>query len=173
MANTYTLISSYTVDASAPTSFSFTSIPQTYTDLKLVMSLRGSRTNHYSNVWVLVNGSTSAIYDYKIVYNNSGSALSTGATSDTAVGYWGVGSTATASTFSSLEIYYPNYTSSNYKSSSGDSVTENNSTDVLSEMHADLAKTTNPITSLTINGSGNNYTFAQYSTFYLYGIKNS
>ena len=47
MANTYELISSVTVGAGGTTSVSFASIPQTYTDLKLVGSARGSRASQY------------------------------------------------------------------------------------------------------------------------------
>jgi hypothetical protein len=109
MANTYTLISSYTASTS-PTSFTFTSIPQTYTDLKLVMSLRGSRAAFYSNISVLVNGSSSAIYDYKWVYSSSGTVTNNQYTGDTELGQFVDGANAMSSTFGSLEMYFANYT---------------------------------------------------------------
>ena len=172
MANTYTLISSYTASTS-PTSFTFTSIPQTYTDLKLVMSLRGSRAAFYSNISVLVNGSSSAIYDYKWVYSSSGTITNNGYTGDTELGQFINGANSTANTFGSLEMYFTNYTSSNNKSISVDNVVEDNSTSTFVVLEAELARTSSPITSFTITGSGNNYTFANNSTAYLYGIKNS
>ena len=172
MANTYTLISSYTASTS-PTTFSFTSIPQTYTDLKLVMSLRGSRTAFYSNISVLVNGSSSAIYDYKWIYSSSGTVTNFGYTNDTELGQYVNGSSSTANTFASIEMHFANYTSGANKAVLTDNVTENNSTSVFMVLEGELAKTTNAITSLTINGSGNNYTFANNSTAYLYGVKSS
>ena len=168
-ANTYVLISSYTASTS-PTSFSFTSIPQTYTDLKLVMSLRGSRAAFYSNISVLVNGSSSAIYDMKWVYSSSGTVTNYSYTGDTELGQYIDGANATASTFGSLEMYFPNYTSSNHKSISAENAVEDNSTSTFLLLEAELATTTSAITSFTINGSNSNYTFANYSTAYLYGI---
>lgn len=172
MPNTYTLISSYTASTS-PTSFTFTSIPQTYTDLKLVMSIRGSRTAFYSNISVLVNGSSSGIYDYKWVYSSSGTVTSLQTTNDTELGQFVGGASSTANTFGSLEMYFTNYTSSNHKSISVNNAVEDNSGSTFIVLEAELAKTTSSITSFTITGSGNNYTFANNSTAYLYGIKNS
>lgn len=172
MANTYTLISSYTASTS-PTSFSFTSIPQTYTDLKLVMSLRGSRAAFYSNISVLVNGSTSAIYDMKWLYSSSNAVTNYGYTGDVELGQYVNGSTSTATTFNNIEMTFANYTGSTNKCISVDNAVEDNSTSNFLLIEAELARTTSAITSLTINGSGNNYTFANNSTAYLYGIKNS
>jgi hypothetical protein len=76
---------------------------------------------------------------------------------------------STASVFSNLEIYIPNYTSANYKSFSIDTVMEDNATLAIAELFAGLWSNTAAITSLTlsvVNGTG----FTQYSTFYLYGV---
>lgn len=172
MANTYTLISSYTASTS-PTSFSFTSIPQTYTDLKLVLSLRGSRSAFYSNISVLVNGSSSAIYDMKWLYSSSGTVTNYSYTGDTELGQYVNGSTSNSSTFNNLDMHFLNYTNSENKVISVDNAVEDNSTSTFLLIESELARTTSAITSLTINGSGNNYTFANNSTAYLYGIKNS
>jgi hypothetical protein len=78
-------------------------------------------------------------------------------------------SSATASTFASADIYIPNYTSSDYKSISIDTVTEKNATDAYMRLTAGLWSNTAAITSIGLNcsASGN---FVQYSTFYLYGV---
>jgi hypothetical protein len=78
------------------------------------------------------------------------------------------GTSYTANTFASNDIYIPNYTSSNYKSAISDTVTENNATLSFADLYAGLWRSTSAITSITIgpNGTG----FAQYSTFSLYGI---
>lgn len=172
MPNTFELIASYTASTS-PTSFTFTSIPQTFTDLKLVMSLRGSRAAFYSNISVLVNGSSSAIYDMKWLYSSSGTVTNYGYTGDTELGQYINGANSTSNTFNSIEMYFPNYTSSNNKSISVDNAVEDNSTSTFLVLEAELARTSSPITSFTINGSGNNYTFANNSTAYLYGVKNA
>jgi len=134
------------------------------------MSLRGSRAAFYSNISVLVNGSSSAIYDYKWLYSSSGTVTNNGYTGDTELGQYVDGANATASTFSSLEMYFPNYTSSNYKCVSVDNAVEDNSSSTFLLLEAEIANTSSPITSFTINGSSGGYTFANNSTAYLYGI---
>ena len=79
------------------------------------------------------------------------------------------GSTATASTFANVEYYFPNYTSSNFKSFSVDSVHENNVTAGFSWLGANLWSNTAPITSLSFSLDFGN--FVQYSTATLYGIR--
>jgi hypothetical protein len=90
---------------------------------------------------------------------------------------WGGGSinrsTTTGSIFASGEIYIPNYTSANYKTVSTEGVEEDSvATTVYSELSTHTWANTAAITSLTLTPSGSG-SFAQYSTFYLYGIANS
>jgi hypothetical protein len=86
------------------------------------------------------------------------------------IGGYATAATATANTFGSTEIYIPNYTSGNYKSSSADSVTENNATTAYAQLAASLWNNTAPINSIKIF-SANLGSIAQYSTAHLYGIK--
>ena len=85
---------------------------------------------------------------------------------------WVPGATATASTFGNGDIYIPNYAGSNYKSASADTVSENNASTGYDDMTAGLWSNTAAITSIAIS-SFTSSTIIQYSTFYLYGIKNS
>jgi hypothetical protein len=89
--------------------------------------------------------------------------------------YWVGGAVSTgltSNTFSNSEIYIPNYAGSNKKSFSADIVMENNATTAFSTLNASLWQGTAAISSLTFfDHNGNN--FVQYSSFYLYGIKNS
>lgn len=81
-----------------------------------------------------------------------------------------------ANTFSNTEIYIPNYTSSNYKSVSSDSVQEaNDTTNNNMWLLAGLWSNTGAITQIDIGAddTSSSYNFLQYSTFTLYGIKNS
>ena len=75
----------------------------------------------------------------------------------------------TASTFGNAELYIPNYTSSNNKSFSADSVTENNATAAYSQLIAGLWSNVTAITSLSLAPSSG--TFVQHSTATLYGVK--
>jgi hypothetical protein len=166
MANTYTLINSYTATGSVA-NIDFTSIPSTYTDLLVKASLRGS-TNGNIDMLLQFNGVTTG-YTFRWISGDGASAGSaSGSTSN--AGFMDMNND-TANTFSNVEIYIPNYLSSNYKSVSFDAVTENNATTAYSVMGASLWSNTAAITSVKLLPSPGN--FVQYSTAYLYGIKNS
>ena len=165
MANTYTLIASSTVGSGGAATIDFTSIPQTYTDLKIVLSIRSNFTE--LDTYLLFNSSSTS-FTGKRLYGSG-----TAAASDSTSRSYGLinMSSYTASTFANNEIYIPNYTSSNYKSYSVDSVTENNATSAYAIFVAGLWSNTAAITSITFALSTAN--FVQYSTAHLYGIKNS
>ena len=170
MANpTMTLISSNTVGSGGVFSVTFSSIPATYTDLKILMSVRDTGSGTNFNLTFNGNGSG---YNTIRLYGNGSSTFSDSFSAQAAayIG-WDTLSTYTANTFSNIEFYIPNYTSSNYKSISNDGVSENNATTATQGLHAALWQNTAAITSLSISSGGTNN--AQYSTFYLYGIKNS
>ena len=165
MANTYKLISSVTVGSGGAADIEFTSIPATYTDLLLKISLRGSFATLGDNITLTINNS--AIGTPKTVGGNGASAFSN---SDAFV-Y--TGSTATASTFGNGEFYIPNYTSSNNKSISADAVSENNATTAYAFLTAALWSNSSAITSIKLVPQGSAGTWVQYSTAYLYGISNA
>jgi hypothetical protein len=149
-------------------SITFSSIPQTYTDLVVLFSLRLSQSNDY--IRLELNGSPTSISSRSLQGNGtSATSYSTGANL-----YNGgvVPSNHTASTFSNGTLYLPNYTSSANKSFSIDTVSENNATSALSDIHAGLRSNTEAITSLTISAPDIFMNFlAQYSSATLYGIK--
>jgi len=174
MANTYTLIASSTVGSGGVSSVSFSTIPTDYTDLRILASVRTERSTGGSNFYMRFNGSSASNYDFKRVQGNGASASSDQYTSlDGFVIGTANGDTSTANTFSSFDIYIPNYQSSNKKSVSVDSVTENNGTTAYADLTADLWNLTNAITSISFHELAAGTDIAQYSTFYLYGISNS
>ena len=162
---------------SATASITFSAIPQTYTDLKILVSARDDRSgqpNTDLSLQVGYNGTinTGSIYTNKQLYGSGSTAGSQ--SSATTYAYLGMsnGPTSTANTFGNTEIYIPNYTSANNKSVSTDGVSENNATTAYAVLNANLISTSNPITDIQISavyGSGN---FESGSTFYLYGISN-
>ena len=172
MANTFELISAVTVGSGGADIISFTSIPSTYTDLCLQLSLRSTYTAG-SGAAVTFNGSTSG-YSYKQLYGFSGGAGSTGSASTTNANFNIPGNNATASTFGSAGIYIPNYTSSNAKSLSIDEALENNSSTVWQlDLFAYAWSGTAAINSITITESAASGVFSEFSTAYLYGVKNA
>jgi hypothetical protein len=171
MANTFELIASSTVGSGGVSSIDFTSIPSTYTDLCLKVSLRTNRVDINDGVRVKINNSTTT-YTQRALYGNGTSASSYTDTLPLENGAGANASTSTASTFSNTEWYFPNYAGSNYKSVSSDGVVENNATGGIQNMVANLWSTVTAISSLIII-PGYGTTILQYSTAYLYGVKNA
>jgi len=168
MPNNYVLLERIELNASAA-SIVFANIPQTgYTDLKIVMSTRNDAGTSFNDGKITFNGSSTG-YSSRLLY---GTGSGTGSASATyGYGYW-VNTTTTpsytANTFSNTEIYIPNYTSSNFKSISSDTVSENNATLGVQAMAANLWSNTAAITSITLSQDYGNY--VANSTFSLYGL---
>jgi len=169
MANTFVKIASVSVGSGGASSMAFSSIPATYTDLKVVLSVRSSAAGTFQNMLMKFNGLTTN-QSRRMIYGD-GSAVSSASDSPFYVQSLTY-NTATANTFSNMEYYFPNYTSSNYKSASFDGVGETNATAAPIDLVAGLWSSTAAITSLEFYPAGAN-SFAQYSTATLYGIKNS
>jgi hypothetical protein len=171
MPANYVLLERIELNASAA-SVTFANIPQSgYTDLKVVISARSSYSSG-EGVLMRFNGSSGANYTYKQLYGAGSSAGSYGPPSSETYGFAGTmgGTNFTASTFDSIDLYIPNYTSSNNKSFSVDSVAENNSATVNQlDLIAGLWTQTAAITSITFT-SYNAANFVANSTFSLYGL---
>jgi hypothetical protein len=165
MPNNYVLLEKITVGAAGAASVTFANIPQTgYTDLVVKVSTRGATNSGYS--FLSFNGSTTS-YSTKALVNNGGTPTSASYTLSGGV-VWNSQSAYTASTFASGDIYIPNYTSSNFKSFSIDSTAENNASPISAGLETGLWSNTAAITSITCTPNTGNY--AQFSTFYLYGV---
>lgn len=169
MASTYELIQSYEVGAGGASSIDFTVIPATYTDLVLMVSSRPDSSGSADISVAFNNDTTASNYPSRRLLGTGSSPVSDTQTfsqlRDEAPTY-------TANTFSNNTLYIPNYTGSNYKSHSGDGVSENNSTQAIQMMTATNWNNTAAITSIKVkNYSGSN--FVQYTTAYLYGVKNA
>ena len=166
MANTFVKIASGTVGSGGASSISLTSIPSTYTDLVLKVSLRTDTTGSGNGFAVYLNGSTSS-YNRIGAYGD-GSTVSSNSVSAAAGGLVN-GTTETANTFASTDIYIPNYTGSTFKATSHDSVMESNATFAYGIISCGLWSNTSAVTSMTITPQAGN--FVQYTTATLYGIK--
>ena len=176
MPNTFTLINAVTVGSGGSSTIDFTSIPSTYTDLALKISVRNTGTGNIIDGYLRFNGSTSGYGRSRMIQGNGASASSVNQI-DSTYSYWQVehpGTSTTANTFGSIDLYIPNYTSTTTaKSISGDQVTENNGTTAYGFLSVGLWS---PGTQVAVNqitlysGTGS---FAQNSTAYLYGIVKS
>jgi hypothetical protein len=173
MANTYTLIAS-NVLISDTASISFTSIPATYTDLVLRMTARSSRAVSTQSVTLKFNGDgTTTKYSRTFVRGDAPNVTGGRQTSTSSNGTpYITGTSATANTFNSVELYIPNYAGATNKPSSGFGAPEDNVTLVqFIEVMAGLYTETAAISSIQLTLPAGD--FVSGSSFYLYGIKNS
>jgi len=168
MPNTFTLIASSTVGSGGAANIDFTSIPSTYTDLCLKLSLRSTYAARSNSVFIsALNGSTSS-FSSRILEGSGSSAFSF----STARNIGAIpAANSTANTFNNVEVYFPNYAGSTNKSFASDAVQEDNQTEAYSSITAHLWSNTAAINQITIISNENN--LAQYSSAYLYGIVKS
>jgi hypothetical protein len=173
MANTYTLIEAKIL-STTPATVTFSVIPQTYTDLLLKVSARSTQTDFAVTDLIVGFNGVSTDRTEKRLRGYTGGAISQ-STSNITIGNM-PSAVNTSNTFCNAEMYVPNYTSSNSKPVSVDGVSESNTNDTYDwwlNLNAGLwnPSTQAPITSIELSLSSD--TFNIYSTFYLYGIKNS
>jgi hypothetical protein len=170
MPTTFTKIASVSVGAGGAASMDFTSIPATYTDLCIKLSGRSARSaQQVDNLFITFNSNTTGYTMRSLSGNGSSTSAATYSSRYASFSVDAAGSTA--STFSNHEIYIPNYTSTNYKFYSADSVSENNASTAQSDLVAGAWSNSAAITSISLLPEVS--TWVQYSTATLYGIKNS
>ena len=169
MAVTHKLIQTITVGSGGAVSIEFTSIPQGYTDLVLVVSSRatGSAVDVQA---IVINGGTTIMTSGRYLDSNN-----TGTPRSGNLYYYQTlsqPSSYTANVFASSNIYISRYSSTIApKTLSADSVLETNAAGNYIGLTGSLWNSTSPITTLSIQNQNGN--FVQYSSASLYGIKNS
>jgi hypothetical protein len=156
-----TFIASATVGAGGAANITFSSIPQTFTDLTLVLS---TRSTSGSDLTMTFNANGSG-YSRRLLIGDGSTAFSISASNN----FFALNgnSAYTASTFGSNCITIPNYTGSTNKTLSTDGVNENNATTALQVFYTGLWSNTAAITSIELGAGAAN--FEQHSTAYLYG----
>lgn len=165
MATTYVKLDSYTVGAGTSASITFSNINQSYTDIMIRVSSRSTAADNWMTI-SFNGGITTPITSYML--SGNGSTVTSTARTDNFVLPNG-NSSYTSGDFSNGEIYIPSYSNSLFqKFMTADGVNENNTSTALSNMGAPWWNNHSPITSVTL--TPNSGSFAQYSTFVLYGI---
>lgn len=163
------LIETVPVGAGGTASITFSNIPDTYTDLVLLISVRNNSTALADSILPTFNGSTSGFSGRLLYGQGSGSGVST-----TLARYLGTsnGGTTTANTFSSTRVYIPNYRSNTNKSFLVDSITETNGTTIYRYLFGGLWSNTAAITSISLSSDTFNSAtgFTENSSASLYGI---
>lgn len=158
---TMTLVSTTTLSVAA-TNITFSSIPQTGTDLYIVFSSRRSGSGGALTSELFINNDTAM--DARRLSGNGGT---TGSGSDSQYVTISQGTSTTSSTFANYMIYIPNYTGSNYKSFTIDAVTENNAAQASQYLISGVWYGTSAITSIKFDAGD---TFVAGTTASLYII---
>lgn len=166
---TYELIETVEVGAGGASEMVFTNIPTdgTYTDLKLVVSGRTTGAT-YTDILFEFNG-VNANKSYRQLYGTGSGVGSDSNSTQMRMGQIN-GVDSTSNVFTSAELYIPNYAGSNFKSSSADSVAENNATTAPQALVASLWSNTAAVNQIKLT-TGNASNFVQGSRASLYGIK--
>lgn len=170
MALTYQAISSQVLTGTA-SSVTLSSIPGTYTDLIIRMSVRTNYASVTDILAIQVNGDTTANYS-TVTLISDGSTASSSKQMNSGYGQSGRTNSAgsTASVFGAAEIYIPNYTLTSSRQFSTFGVSETNAaTGVYVTSVANLYRGTSAISSITLyplNGTA----LVAGSRFDLYGL---
>jgi hypothetical protein len=158
MASTYTPIATYTTP-SAQSSYTFTSIPSTYTDLVIVGSVKVGSSGDY--LGLQFNGDTGSNYSRTRLSGNGSSASSEREANSVRVNMYNQSS----ANFYSNILHIMNYANTTtYKTF----LSRNDIADWNTNAQVGLWRSTSAITSITLIGGGN---LQADTTFTLYGIE--
>lgn len=177
MPKQYACLAQVTVGAGGASSIEFTSIPNTYTDLILKLSLRSSGSSGFWDPTRIILNSSATLVTSRYIYG-SGSGVGSEApgTTDSNIFNYSSNANNTSNTFANIDVHIPNYTSTSIaKTISSDGVAENNATDAIATLGAAIW---NPgsqaaVTTIAIKPYLGGSSWVQYSTATLYGITNS
>lgn len=170
---TMTLVSSINATSGTAAGFEFVSIPQTGTDLLIVLSVRDNAAVAKSELIAYVNNDNSSYNSRKLT--GTGSAVTS--STESAQLRWSAtspvtGGSSTGSTFSNISVYIPNYSVAGVKkSASVDAVGENNAASADQTIVAWLWDGTAAINRIMFQPGGFSGVWAQYSTASLYTIQ--
>jgi hypothetical protein len=163
MAATYTPIASITLGATTGSIVAFTNIPQTYTDLVLIINSKSDTTNY---PYMRFNNDGSSIYD-RVYISGTGSAAQSGKDNGATLMYLSANAGQTTTNFNYNNVIsipgYSNATTSKVILSRANNA-ENGVDLVVSGWRSTAA-----VTSLNLGINTGN--FAAGSTFNLYGIQ--
>lgn len=170
MPDTFTKIASATVTGSAG-DIQFTNIPQTYTDLRLLISAKGRLTSGTVGAMVIYTAtSQSSTLSTWVNARGDGSSTASYTSAYPIIGELVYNST---NIFGACNVYIPNYTSSRRNFFSAESTTESTATQAYQSLNALMIDYTSPISFIGLGDGSAGGGLAVGSTATLYGIKNS
>lgn len=163
-----------TVLTSSQSNITLSSIPQTYTDLMVICSMRGDRQVNVDPINITLNNPFTGAgteYSRTALYTYQSSPGATSSSNDSRIYTTDlVPQQFISNAFASVSIYIPNYTTNQTKSlhlGGGFTASNGGASNVVSL--SGLVRTTSPVTSIVFSTNG----LIAGSSFYLYGIKNT
>lgn len=171
MPATYIQIASNILSTNTAT-ITFSSIPNTYTDLLLKISARTASNAEYDPLYLDFNNDTASNYSVQTLRGSGAfaEAFRTSSTNPITNNYAFNAATSTANTFANCEIYIPSYLTATNKPLNVFTAQEMAATGANVVQQAALWRNTAAITSIRMYSNGS---FVTGSSFFLYGIKNS
>lgn len=165
MPKTYEPITSQTL-ASNQTTVTLSSIPQTFTDLVLVVSSQGTRATFGGDLTVKINSDTGSNYSITSLTGNGSTASSARASNQSSLSLGGDIGPASTSTYTPTIIHFFNYSNTTtYKTI----LSRHNNAGQRVALICGLWRSTSAITQLDLTANG--YDYVSGSTFTLYGVK--
>ena len=164
----------YTRDIGGANAVTFINIPQTYTDLKIVVSARAaSATDAAQGIYFQFNGDGSLNYSGVTLRNLANAANAYRTNGGNAFLEFDITNSANGTGhYSTVDLYIPNYTSNIFKQAIGHAIKEDNTTATygFNILRANLLRTNSPIRIITIGTNITAPNFAGGSTVTIYGI---
>jgi hypothetical protein len=160
--STYTPIATTTISGTSTASYTFSSIPGTYTDLILVQSVGNNSGSGSGGVRIRYNGDTGTNYSWTYLVGNGSSAFSGRVSNQT---FYDIGIQNDTTNFAVITTHIQNYSNTTTNKTA---VTRGSASTTEESTNASLWRSTSAISSLTIIKTDGN--FKEGSTFTLYGI---
>jgi len=171
MPTTYEPIATQTL-GSAASSITFSSIPTTYTDLRLVLVARSSRVDTTDPIYVRVNSDSGSNYSMTYLFGDGSSASSSRSTS---ISLWQIGSMpaflAASNLFNFCSMDFFSYAGSTNKTVLSEESRDMNGSGIV-DRRVLLWRSTSAINNIQFT-SGSSSNFVTGTTATLYGIKNA
>jgi hypothetical protein len=155
------------IGAGGVSQINLTGIPQNYTHLQLLISIRTSYGTSNASMGLYLNGNSQGHTSRVVV--GTGSAISTFTVSNRPYDFWVNGATSTASLFGATAVIIPNYAGSTKKTLATRTVASDNSTSAIVGFTGAETDMTSAISSINIIPDSAS-TIQEHSTVTLYGI---
>ena len=169
--NSYESIQTVTVGGGGSSAVDFTSIPSTYKHLQIRAISRDNRVSTANSVLIRMNSDSGANYAYHSVNGDGSSASATGLASQTETyGYVNTSASSTSSVFAAAVIDVLDYADTNKNKTIRTLGGNDQNGSGFVRLASGLWRSTAAITTIRLYPD-NSASFAQYSSFALYGIK--